>query len=75
MLTGVTVALMRRRSIWLVVVCVQGSGKGAVSVRMDIYGVSVCIVNVHFRAHRHNYAGRVMVSSILLSFPSQNLIF
>lgn len=35
-------------------------GKGAVSIRMDVYGVSLCIVNVHFRAHRENYAGRVM---------------
>jgi len=40
---------------------VQGS-KGAVSIRMDVYGVSMCFVNVHFRAHRENYNGRVLVS-------------
>jgi len=30
-------------------------------VRMNAYGVSLCFVNVHFRAHRENYEGRILV--------------
>lgn len=33
--------------------------KGAVSIRFNIYGVSVCVVNSHLAAHDHNQLARV----------------
>lgn len=36
----------------------QGN-KGAVSIRMTAYGVSVCIVNTHLTPHDHLLADRI----------------
>ena len=33
--------------------------KGAVAVRMKLYGISMCFVNSHLSAHDHNYESRV----------------
>jgi len=39
-----------------------------VGVRINVRGVSMCFVNVHFTAHRENYAGRVMVTLVSSTF-------
>ncbi|TGZ56324.1 Inositol polyphosphate 5-phosphatase K [Temnothorax longispinosus] len=40
------------------VTCLQGN-KGAVSVRMNAYGVSICVVNTHLTPHDHLLADRI----------------
>lgn len=40
---------------------VQGN-KGGVSIRFDLNGVNVIIVNAHLAAHRHNSAERIEVN-------------
>ena len=34
---------------------------------MNVCGVSMCFVNVHFRAHHENYVGRLVVSTFLFT--------
>lgn len=37
------------------------STKGAVSIRMNLYGVSFCFVGCHFTAHEKYYRERIEV--------------
>lgn len=38
--------------------CSQGN-KGAVSIRLNLYGVSMCVVNAHLAAHDHMLDERI----------------
>lgn len=49
--------------------CLQGS-KGTVTVRLDVYGVNVCILNSHFQAHPENFAPRIEVLFTLTTFDN-----
>lgn len=40
--------------------------KGAVSVRLNIYGVSLCLMNTHLTAHDHNLPTRIAEYNLLL---------
>lgn len=65
-LIGVMVFCQDEKQCIFIYKCVQyfdvQGNKGGVSIRFDLNGVNVIIVNAHLAAHRHNSAERIEVN-------------